>query len=46
MKSQYEINENYGPLEVKLKLDKPPPKDYNMQICDISHTANCKYYNL
>ena len=36
----YEIDENDGPLKLKLRLDKSPPKEFNLQVHDLKNTAN------
>ena len=36
----YEIDENKGPLQLRLKLDKSPITEINLQVYDLSNTAN------
>ena len=36
----YEIDENDGPLKLRLRLDKSPPKEFNLQVHDLNNTAN------
>ena len=35
----YEIDEN-GHLKLILRLDKSPPKEFNLQVYDLNNTAN------
>ena len=39
-KEAYEIDENDGPLQLKLKLNKSPTTEINLQVYDLSNTAN------
>ena len=40
----YEIDENKGPLKLVLKLDKPATNEFNLQVYDLSNTANGQLY--
>ena len=36
----YKVDANDGQLQIKLKLDKPATSEFNMQVYDVSNTAN------
>ena len=39
-KEAYEIDENKGPLKLKLNLNKPATTEFNLHVYDLSNTAN------
>ena len=36
----YEIHRNKGPLQLRLRLDKPATTEFNLQVYDLNDTAN------
>ena len=44
VKPTYEIDENKGPVKLRLRLDKSTVTEFKLQVYDVSNTANGEFF--